>query len=58
MTKIKQVDGYIYDGTQMIKSKLTVRYTSDEMGKTLSISDDKNAMYVVGFEDIEEMIKE
>ena len=60
--KIWEVDGIIWatnlqGGMCPIFAKLTVRYTSDAVGKSLSISDDVHGLMLqVPFDEIEEKI--
>lgn len=56
-TKVWEVDGFtivdVCKGFRFNPTKLTVRYTSDKVGKTLSISDDMGGfMFQVPFDEI------
>ena len=56
-TTVHDVEGIIF--TNMPKeAKLTVRITSDKIGKSLSISDDENLMYMIPLEPILKRLKE
>ena len=53
----KPVEGFICDGYKMKPATLFVNYTSDELGKTLSI-DDLKTQYTIPFDEIYKLIKE
>ena len=53
MTKIKTINGTIYDMKSYKSADITVRVTYDKIGKTLSLSDDKNIMLCVPMEGLE-----
>ena len=55
-TKIIDIKGMIFDSPEnAMPCNVTVRYTSDKIGKTLSLNA-ANIMIVVPFEEIEKMI--
>ena len=57
-TKIIDIKGMIFDSPEnAMPCNVTVRYTSDKVGKTISLNA-ANIMIVVPFEEIEKMIKE
>ena len=59
MRKTFKVDGIIFVEAVMIKTKLVVRYTADEIGKSLSIADEhQGVMFQIPFDKIYEQIKE
>ena len=59
MTKVFEVDGLIIVEAGFLPKKLVVRYSSDQIGKSLSIADDKEGvMFQVPFDEIYEKIKE
>ena len=53
----KPVKGFIFDGYRMKPATLFVDYTSDKLGKTLSINDTKT-QYNIPFDEIYKLIKE
>ena len=53
----KPVKGFIFDGYQMKPTVFFVNYTSDKLGKTLSI-DDTKTQYTIPFDEIYKLIKE
>jgi hypothetical protein len=59
-TRILTVTGNIYDGTTIIRNvPITVRFTSDEMRETLSLSNaDTQVMFTVNFGQVAELIHE
>ena len=56
MTKTKIIDGATFDGDKICRQKITVRYTDDEIGKTLSLQT-QDFMIIVPFEEVEKIIK-
>ncbi|MGF6376869.1 hypothetical protein M2140_001947 [Clostridiales Family XIII bacterium PM5-7] len=54
--KIKQINGLMSDGKSIWKADVTVRFTSEKIGETLSL-ESNGVMITVGFEDIEKVIK-
>lgn len=57
MTKLVIVDGLAVSPDLMQPAKLTVRFTHDARGETLSIADDRNGyMFSVAFEDVQPLI--
>ena len=56
MTQIKEINGFVSDGKGMEGSKVVCRFTSDELGETLSLQAG-NMLIGVAFEDIEKLIK-
>lgn len=57
MTELKRVKGIITTNETMQPGYVTVRFTSDHFGETLSLSDDDKIMIAVAYEDIEKIIK-
>lgn len=60
MNIIKKADGCRYDGKKIIDTNITVRITSDEMGKTLSLADENpffGVMLAIPLESIEKELK-
>lgn len=53
MTKIKTINGTIYDMQSYKSADITVRVTYDKIGKTLSLSDDESIMLCVPMEGLE-----
>lgn len=55
----QQVDGMMTLMDKFTLTKLTIRFTSDDMGETLSISDDNiELMMAVSYKAVEELVKE
>lgn len=55
----QDVTGLLYFEETLSKEIVTVRFTTDSRGETLSLCDDKHGvMITVAFEDIEKIIKE
>ena len=53
------VTGLLYFEETLSKEIVTVRFTTDSLGETLSLCDDKHGvMITVAFKDIEKIIKE
>lgn len=59
MTRTNTVNGIVLnrDKNIPVAQKVTIRYTEDEYGKTLSLSDETSIIISVAFEEIEELIK-
>lgn len=58
-TRSKTVLGVISTSESIVKpSLLTVRFTSDERGETLSLSDEKTVLLAVKFDDVMRLVKE
>lgn len=57
MTEVKRVKGIITINKTTQYGYVTVRFTSDHFGETLSLSDDDKIMITVAYEDIEKTIK-
>lgn len=55
--KTKTVKGVLFDGVNMKSVNVDVRFTSDEKGKTLSLTADNKVQIGIAFEDIEKMLK-
>lgn len=55
-TKTKIIDGATFNGDKIYRQKITVRYTDDEIGKTLSLQA-QDFMILVPFEEVEKIIK-
>lgn len=51
-TASKRVRGMVFDGEGLRKATLTIRFTSDKYGESVSIADDKTIMLQVPFEDV------
>ena len=56
MRTIGQIKGYVTTATEFGSSLVTVRYTSDKIGKTLSL-EANGVMISVAYEDIEKIIR-
>lgn len=56
MTTAMIANGLKIDKERFEKKKLTIRFTSDELGESLSISDDKEIMLQIPFEGVEQII--
>ena len=56
-TALKRVRGMVFDGEGLRKATLTIRFTSDEYGESVSIADDKTIMLQVPFDEIEKVKK-
>ena len=56
MTKIKTINGTIYDMKSYKSADITVRVTYDKIGKTLSLSDDERIMLCVPMEGLEGIV--
>lgn len=60
-TKLTTVNGFKMIGMNLNHERITVRFTSDKTGKTLSLASEgtlkDSVMLVVPFEQIESMIK-
>lgn len=52
-TASKRVRGMVFDGEGLRKATLTIRFTSDKYGESVSIADDKTVMLSVPFDEIE-----
>ena len=58
MTIERVVKGLVFGGKRLMKErKIFVRITADDIGKTLSLSDDQNVMFVIPIEPIEKELK-
>lgn len=58
MTIERVVNGLVFGGEAVMKArKIFVRITADDIGKTLSLSDDQNVMFVIPIEPIEKELK-
>ncbi len=58
MTIEREVIGLFFGGEGFMKSRrIFVRITADDIGKTLSLSDDKNVMFIIPIEPIEKELK-
>lgn len=57
MTIASKVKGIISDGKTLEPKVLTVRFTSNKLGETLSISDDQTVMLLVDYAYVEPLIK-
>lgn len=57
-THVIDIQGYENNGEDFIAKLLTVRFTSDLSGETLSISNDENCQFLVPFEKIQPLINE
>lgn len=57
MTTVMMARGIIWKDDKMKKQRLVVRFTSDEFGESLSISDDKSVMVQIDFKGIEKLIE-
>ncbi len=49
---------YFMDKKTSYKGKAIVRFTSDKLGETISLSNDETMMIVVPFEPVAELIEE
>ena len=58
MSTHKFVMGIMSDGINMGFKRLTIRFTSDHMGESLSLSDDKSVMLQVDYKAIEEIVNQ
>lgn len=56
MTVAKIVSGMKFNRKGFKRARLVVRFTHDNLGESLSISDDKRIMLQIPFEGIEELI--
>ena len=56
-TASKGVRGMVFDGEGLRKATLTIRFTSDKYGESVSIADDKTIMLSVPFDEIEKVKK-
>ena len=54
-TAAKRVRGVMFDGEGLRKATLTIRFTSDKYGESVSIADDKTIMLQVPFDEIEKV---
>lgn len=60
MRKTIDVEGLYYDGNNnltMKKGNVTVRFTSDKIGKTLSLTFDDKHQIAIPFESVEQLFK-
>lgn len=58
MTIERVVNGLVFGGETLMKArKIFVRITADDIGKTLSLSDDQTVMFVIPIEPIEKELK-
>ena len=58
MTIERAVKGLVFGGKGLMKARnIFVRITADDMGKTLSLSDDQNVMLLIPIEPIEKELK-
>jgi hypothetical protein len=51
------VKGMVFKNGDGEQQKLVVRFTSDELGETFSISNDKDLMLLIDFEGVEKFIE-
>lgn len=58
MTRIAMTNGLVYKDDKTTKQRLIVRFTSDEIGETLSISNDKDVMLLIPYEGVDKLIEE
>ena len=59
MTKTEAIQGMIINGLAPSMKMITVRFTSDESGETISLADENNGiMLLVPFEPVQELIDE
>ena len=57
-TKAKPVNGVIIDRGNIRRQIITVRFTSDKIGETISLADEINGiMIIVPFESVAELIE-
>jgi hypothetical protein len=56
MTVARIVNGMKFNRKGFKKARLVIRFTHDNLGESLSISDDKGIMLQVPFEGMEELI--
>lgn len=55
----RKVSGLLFFEETLSKEIVTVRFTTDRLGETLSLSDDKHGVMIsVAYEEIEKIIKE
>lgn len=54
-TKIKMLDGFRSNGDSIEKCKITARYTSDDKGEILSLTDEKIQL-TINFRELKKMI--
>lgn len=58
MTSMKKIDGFLATQQDFKKVKITVHYSCDKLGKTLSLEYEGKVMLTVPFEEIENIVKE
>ena len=56
-TSIKTVNGMVSDGYKADKSPLTIRFTSDRTGESLSLEYNGQIMLLVDYKDVENIVK-
>ena len=56
-TSIKTVNGMVSDGYKVGKSLLTIRFTSDRTGESLSLEYNGQIMLLVDYKDVEAIVK-
>lgn len=52
------VEGAVTNGYRIVKRQVMVRFTSDEIGETLSLDDQMGMMIMVPFEQVDKLIKQ
>lgn len=57
MTKVREVLGIRSNGHQIWPEKITVRVTVDEHGKSLTLSNDRDTMFQVAMEGLEDLVR-
>ena len=57
MTTATIVNGMVFRNGDGKQQKLVVRFTSDALGETFSISNDKDIMLLIDFEGVERFIE-
>lgn len=57
-TTEQRVKGLISDGYNIKGTDITVRITSDEMGKSLSLSDDDKILLMIPLDPVAQRLKE
>ena len=56
-TSIKTVNGLVSDDYKIGKSPLTIRFTSDRTGESLSLEYNGQIMLLVDYKDVEDIVK-
>ena len=54
--QIKTIKGFMSDGEKIKQAKITVKFTSDCIGETISL-ETAGVMFILAFKDVEKVIK-